>query len=330
MRVHVLGAGIVGLACADELQRRGHDVAVVDPAPGSGATYAAAGMLSPAGEAWYGEPDVHRLGLRSAAMWPEYADRLGVPLQRNGTLLVGLDPGDLQQVQRQADLLAGLGVAVDLLDGREARRLEPTLARVAGAATLPDDHSVAPRAVVAALMERVPVTAAPPDEVPDLRLVATGACLPEPWRHLVHGVRGEILRARTDDPPTRVLRSWVRGEPVYVVPRPGGEVVVGATVEEHDEPPVATLGGVERLLTAARQLVPGLDRAELLEVTARDRPATADRLPLVGPVDERTWLAAGHFRHGVLLAPLTAQLVADGVEGGAVDPALDPRRLEET
>jgi glycine oxidase len=331
MRLHVLGAGIVGLACADELVARGHEVTVVDPAPGSGASYAAAGMLSPAGEAWWGEPDVHRLGVASARLWPSCAARLGVPLHDRGTLLTGYDAADLQQVARQAEVLGGLGVEVELLGGREVRRLEPVLARVAGGALLPEDRAVDPRAVVAALLERHRERVVPsrPDRRVDGTVVATGARLPAPFSHLVRGVRGEVLRLRSDDPPARVLRGWARGEPVYVVPRPDGEVVVGATVEEHDAPPVPTGGGVLRLLAAARELVPGLDRAELVEATARDRPATPDHLPLVGPSHQpHTWLAAGHFRHGVLLAPLTARLLADAVEGAAPDPALDPRRFD--
>ena len=133
------------------------------------------------------------------------------------------------------------------------------------------------------------------------------------------------------DPPAATVRGWVRGEPVYVLGRPDGEVVVGATAEEHDGPPVPTMGGVQRLLTAARELVPGIDRATFTEAIARDRPATADQLPLIGPApgEDRVVLAAGHYRHGVLLAPLTAQLVADHIENGRVEPALDPRRFEE-
>lgn len=331
MRVQVHGAGIVGLACAEELVRRGHEVVVVDPAPGTGASHAAAGMLSPGGEAWWGEPDVHRLGVASATLWPAYADRLGVGLLRHGTLLLGRDAGDGQQVARQAEVLAALGVPLELLTARQVAELEPTVARGAAGALLPQDRAVDPREVVAALLARLGarVVAAPPAGAPEVRVLATGARLPAPYSPLVRGVRGEVLRLRHDDPPSHVLRGWARGEPVYVVPRPGGEVVVGATVEEHDAPPVVTAGGVLRLLLAARELVPGLDRAELVEATARDRPATPDHLPLVGPTDDpTTWLAAGHFRHGVLLAPLTARLLADALEGADADPALDPRRFD--
>lgn len=343
-RVRIRGAGIVGLACAEELLRRGHDIEVVDPAPGSGASHAAAGMLSPSSEVWHGEEGLLALGARSLAAWPALATRLGVPLHRGGVLLVGADAGDLQQVERQAALLAGLGRPVEVLGSRAARHHEPGLGRVAGGALLADDAAVDPRAVVAALRRRVPVRSAPGDAAVDVEVWATGARLPAPWRHLVRGVRGEVVRLRTDDPPARTVRGWVAGDPVYVVPRPGAagsrvEVVVGATTEEHDEPPVPTLGGVHRLLDGARRLLPGLDRAEVVEVLARDRPGTADGLPLVGPAPgdppdgppgTRHLLAAGHFRHGVLLAPLTARLVADQVESpdGAPlpEPALDPRR----
>lgn len=328
MRVHVLGAGIIGLACAVELLDRGHRVTVVDPAPGSGASRAAAGMLAPAGEAWHGEPEAWDLGVRSAALWPAYAARLGVPLHRTGTLLVGHDAGDAQLVARQVELLSGLGVDATELGPRDLRDHEPALGRVVAGALLAHDHAVDPRAVVSALLRRVELVPEPPADRPEVTVWATGSTLPPPYDALVRGVRGEVVRARCDDPPRHVLRGWVRGDSVYVVPRPDGEVVIGASMEEHAGPPVVTLGGVERLLVAARALVPSLDGAVLLEALARDRPATADHLPLVGPVDADTFLAAGHHRHGVLLAPLTARLLADAVEGGCVEGAVDPRRFD--
>lgn len=348
MRVRILGAGIIGLACADELVRRGHHVTLVDPAPGTGASHAAAGMLAAAGEAWHGEATLFHLGLRAAALWPAYAARLGVPLLRTGTLLAGVDRGDVQRVDRQLELLAGHGLRVEALSARGVRAAEPGLAAVAGGGLLPDDHSVDPRAVVAALRSRVlPETAGSGPLIPtldgggpavfaghDAVVVATGAQLPHPFSDLVRPVRGEIIRVRTDDPPQRAVRGWVRGEPVYVVPRAAQagttEVVIGATSEEHDQAPVPTVGGVVRLLAAARELLPGLDRAEVVEAIARDRPGTRDNLPLVGPSGlPGVVLAAGHFRSGVLLAPLTARLVADHLESGHVEPDLDPRRVAD-
>lgn len=331
MRVRVLGAGIVGLACAEELLRRGHDVEVVDPAPGSGASYAAAGMLAPAGELWHGEAELFRLGRASADLWPAWAGRLGVPLARTGTVLAAADAGDLQEVDRQVALLAAAGERVEPLGRRELGAREPGLGRVLGGAFLPDDHSVDPRAVVRALLDRVPVVPVPTGAPVEASVVATGARLPSPYADLVRPVRGEVIRVRATGPgqaPVHTVRGLVRGEPVYVVPRAGSdEIVVGATSEEHDTPPVPTVEGVFRLLEAARVLLPALDRAEVVEVTARDRPGTRDNLPLVGRVADDTWLAAGHYRHGVLLAPVTARLLADGLEGAAPDPAVDPRRV---
>ena len=340
MRIRVLGAGIIGLACADELARRGHRVHVVDPAPGSGASHAAAGMISPAAELWHGEEALFDLGLRSLAMWPAYAARLGVPLRRTGTLLVGVDAGDAAQVRRQAALVEAHQGGAEPLDRAAARALEPGLGpRVGHAVHLPDEQSVDPRAVVRTLLERVgsrygagaPTRSTSRSTSFDLTVVATGTTLPGRHAGLVRGVRGEIIRGRMAEPPAMTVRGWVRGEPVYVLGRDDGEVVVGATSEEHDEPPVPTIGGVGRLVAAARELLPGIDRATFTEAIARDRPATADQLPLIGPApgEDDVVLAAGHFRHGVLLAPLTAQLVADYVEHGSVEPSVDPRRFED-
>jgi len=330
MRITVRGAGVVGLSCADELIRRGHEVTVVDPAPGSGASYAAAGMLSPSAEVWWDETSLLDLGLQALELWPGFADRLGVAIRTTGTVLAARDHGDLQQVERQLALLAERGRPVDLLSPREVANLEPAIThRVAGGAFLPDDHAVDPRAVVAELLARIPVIAAG-EKPTDATVLATGARLPEPYAHFVRGVRGEIVRARlTEGAPARTVRGWVRGEPVYVVPRPDGEVVIGATSEEHAGAPVVTVGGVGRLLEAARELVPALDRAEFVEAIARDRPASPDHLPLIGPVDDDASfvLAAGFYRHGVLLAPLAARRVADFFETGSLDPTLDPRRI---
>ncbi|MBC7276783.1 FAD-dependent oxidoreductase [Nocardioides sp.] len=381
MRVRILGAGIVGLSVADELIRRGHDVTVVDPAPGSGASYAAAGMLSPAGEAWHGEEDLTRLCLSSLALWPDFADRLGVPIHTRGTVLAGVDAGDVQQVERQLAVLDLAGVSYERLVRRELLAREPGLGRVGGGAFLAEDHSVDPRAVVAALLARVgdrvglDTTSFVPHDVgstdatagraagaplveatsfrpgerqragvetntvvsseagggstSEVTVIATGAQLPDPYSSLIRPVRGDVVRLRTQERVERTVRAWVHGEQVYVVPRTeSDEVVVGATSEERDGPLLPTVEGVWRLLDSARRVIPALDRASVVEVTSRDRPGTADNLPLVGPTQESgVVLAAGAYRNGVLLAPLIARLVADHIETGAVEPELDPRRF---
>ena len=346
LRVVVLGGGVIGLACADELVRAGHDVLVCDPAPACGSTYAAAGMLAPGGEAWFGEEALLQLGIDSLGRWPEFAatlqERSGhhLDLRSTGTTLVAADRDDLAEVHRACGLLEASGVRVEELDRRTLRVAEPLLSgRVVGGALLPDDRHVNPRRVTAALLavlgERVVRAAGRP--------VADGVVLDD-GRHLpadvvvqatgtagmphVRPVRGEVVRVRCRQTPLRVLRARVHGERVYLVPRAGGELVVGATEEEHaaeSATPLPTLGGVARLLETARALLPALDTAEVLEVVARDRPGSPDNGPLLGPVPStgstRLLLAGGHHRGGVLLAPVTAAVVRAHVDGLPVPPA---------
>jgi len=328
MRVVVAGAGIIGLTCAWWLVEAGHEVTVFDPAPASGASYAAAGMIAPAGEAWFGEEPLLRLGIASARLWPAFAATLGVEYPATGSVLAGRDADDLAVLRRTVALVAAHGLPVGQVD-------EPVLSdRVAGTAYLPGDAHIDPRAVMAALLHRLgdrvvraEAPAVPPGGTVLVRCTGTAA------HAAIRPVRGEILRVRTDDPPARMVRGLVHGEPVYLVPRAGGEVVVGATTESHDAPPVPTVGGVLRLLDAARTLVPSLDRAEVVEVLARDRPGTPDNGPLIGWVGPDELIAAGHYRGGVLLAPITAAAVAALVGGTTPPPEVvpfGPTRFEET
>lgn len=355
MRVAVVGAGIIGLACAYELSRGGHTVTVYDAEPAGGATYAAAGMISPAGEAWYGEEALLRLGLASAAMWPDFADRLttgagiDVDYRNAGTLLVGKDRDDLANVLRTMTLLVGQGIEAEQLGRKELIEREPTLdGRVAGGAFLPDDHSVNPRKAAAALManlgDRLILANARPDVVDgrccgvvtadgyshqaDAVVVAAGHRLGDMGlgtKQLVRPVRGEVIRVRTDDPPSRTIRAAVQGRSVYAVPRAGGEVVIGATSEERAGEPVPTVGGVLRLLDDARTLMPTLDSADILDVVCRFRPGTPDNGPLIGPSSTPgLFVAGGHYRGGVLLAPITAVAIRAYLEGGAIPDAVRP------
>lgn len=320
MKVTIAGGGIIGLTCAWRLHTAGHDVTVHDPAPASGASWAAAGMIAPAGEAWFGEEPLLRLGIASAALWPEYAAGIGVELHRSGTVLAGRDAGDLAVLRRTVQLLESLAVAVHT--GSDLAS-DPALSdRVLAAALLPDDAHINPREVLTALLRELGdrVVHSPlPDHVTERVVRCTGAAA----HPALHRVRGEILRVRSPDGPQRMIRGLVHGESVYLVPRPGGELVVGATSEAQAGPPVVTVGGVLRLLGAARALVPSLERAEVLEVLARDRPATPDNGPLIGAIGEQTFLAAGHHRSGVLLAPLTAEAVLAWVEDRPPPPGLD-------
>jgi glycine oxidase len=306
-------------------------------------------MLAPAGEAWFGQEALLRLGIDAAARWPSYAASLArrshvdVDLRTTGTLLVACDRDDLADVRRTAALLAEHDVEVEDLDARTLREREPTLApRVAGGAFVPHDHQVNPRRVVAALLAvlggrvRRHRASICDDGVrlddgtrlaADIVVQATGC---DGMPH-VRPVRGEIVRTRSQDPPGRVVRARVHGEQVYVVPRADGEVVIGATEEEHaaaPDEPKPTLGGVARLLEAARAVLPGLETAQLLEVLARHRPGSPDNGPLIGRMTSRggvrVVVAGGHYRGGVLLAPVTAAAIRAYVDGSDVPEAARP------
>jgi glycine oxidase len=375
-RVAVLGGGVIGLSCAWRLARRGHVVTVLDPALGTGASHAAAGMVAPASEAVFGQDALLSAGLVSARAWPEFADQLardaGRPLDLapRGTLLVAFDADDASHLARHAHLLERRGCRAERLTARAARRLEPALSpRVAGALRL-EEAAVDPRAVVAALADAfvahggtvLPVAAEPVlhegravaarpvgtgfgpggaaadvDIDADVVVVAAGWSAPAALRSLGHPVpvrplKGQVLRlGTTGDVLGHTVRATVHGREVYVVPRPDGEVVVGATSEDVGEDTTVTAGAVHDLLHDAVDVVPELAEADFREATARLRPATPDNLPLVGPTCvEGLLVAAGHGRDGVLLAPLTAETVTAHVDGRPPPrPALafDPVRL---
>ncbi|HKE73923.1 MAG TPA: glycine oxidase ThiO [Acidimicrobiales bacterium] len=372
--VAVVGGGVIGLSSAWRLAQRGASVAVVDPDPGGGASGVAAGMLAPVTEARLGEEDQLRLNQASWARWPDFAAEVvaaaGRPVgyREDGTLVVALDADDRAALDEIAARHRAMGLAVEVLRGREARAQEPGLAPgVRGGLLAAGERSVDPAALVAALRlaaeaagvavveaaaERIAVgdggarvtgvdLAGGAGTIAAGTVVLAAGCasaalpgLPEAVRPPVRPVKGQILTLRPppgDVPVTRTIRGLVRGSTIYLVPRDDGRVVAGATVEERGWDRRPTAGGAYELLRDALALVPGLDDAELAAVRTGLRPGSPDDLPLVGPggIDGLV-VATGHFRNGVLLAPVTAEAVAATLAGEPVPPEVvpcDPRRF---
>jgi glycine oxidase len=330
--VAVVGGGIIGLSIAWRLVQRGVGVVVHDSGTTDGAWFVAAGMLAAGGESTFERPALARLMAESVRRWPGFAAELeresGQPvgLDRTGTLSVALTSDDLAEAAREW----GYRGVPGLLPGA-VRDREPALSpRIRGGARLAEDLQVDPRRVVGALRALVPVTGSPVGDLSALdarTIVVAAGCGTAALTGLpVRPVKGELLRLRGEPGLIRhVISGIADGRHVYLVPRADGEVVVGATQDERTDR-VPTAGGVLELLRAAIDLVPGLADFELAEVLVGHRPGTPDNAPLLGALDDRIVVAAGHHRNGILLAPVTADLIAEAVATGKADPMLDEFR----
>jgi glycine oxidase len=348
--VVVVGGGVIGRSCAWRLAQRGARVAVLDDsADRPGATRVAAGMLAPVGELAFGEPELLKMTLAAAELYPEFVAELEAASSREtgytkcGALHIALDRDEAGELRRVHELQRSLELGAVWLPPRPCRELEPGLTpSFNGGVSVPGEASVDPRALVTALAragqaagveihpatkvegalwERERIVGVRTIYEEELRaptvVLAAGAWsgrapwLPEHARPPVRPVKGQILELRSRDglaPCTRILAS----ERVYLVPRPDGRLIVGATVEEQGFDIAPTAGGVHELLREAYRLLPEVAEMELVEAAAGLRPGTPDNLPRVGPsgVEGLIW-ATGHYRNGILLAPVAANAVAD-------------------
>ncbi|MEV0645164.1 glycine oxidase ThiO [Phytomonospora sp. NPDC050363] len=341
--VGIVGAGTIGLTIAWRCAQRGMSVEVHDASPGSGASTVAAGMLAPVSEAHFGEEPLLALSLESRSRWPDFAAELGVDLgyRESGTLLVGLDAGDRAELDRQHAFHHRLGLSAERLTPTAARRLEPLLSpRISGAVHTPGDHQVDPRRLYAALLDAavaagarlVPRHVEDPATVDAERVVIAAGTHSGPLLGAaVRPVQGQILRLRGPAELGLVIRATVAGQSVYVLPRADGEVVVGATSAERGFDLTPRAGDTYELLRDAIAVLPELAEYELREYTVGLRPGTLDNAPLLGPTsDPRVIAATGHYRNGILLAPVTGELIAELLATGRTPEALipfDPRRF---
>jgi glycine oxidase len=342
--VAVVGGGIIGLSCAWRAAAAGFAVTVHDPVPGSGASRVAGGMLAPVTEAVPGEAEVLALGTASLRRWPAFAGELAAAgadpgLQTRGTIVVAVDPGDRADLDRLAEQLSRIGRPVELLSGRQARQMEPSLGpQVCRALSVPDDLSVDNRALLDALLgacrgagvhfHRQRCARLPAADVVVLAAGAHSAALHPMLARVIRPVKGEIVRLRarpgTLAPPSRTVRAIVGGRHSYLVPRGGGGLVLGATQRETGFDTDVTAGGVRALLTDAELVLPAIAEYTLEEAAAGLRPGSPDNLPVIGELEPGVLAATGHHRNGILLAPLTADAVLALLRGEPVPVAAEP------
>ncbi len=350
----VVGGGVIGLAVAWRAAQRGLSVIVLERAePGAGASHVAAGMIAPISEASPKEQSLLRLSLASASAYPAFVDELRDASGLDpgylgcGTLAAARDRDEAEALERELSMRTGLGLPVRRLRASEARRLEPGLAPALRLALdVPDDHVIDPRALTAALAEALRraggklrtgcevaevlvaggrangVRLAAGDEVAAAQVVVAAGVwssslqgIPEDARAPLRPVKGQTLQMHDPTGPgllTRVLRM----SPGYVVPRGDGRYVLGATMEERGFDTTITAGAIFEQLRDAIELVPGIAELVIDELVAGLRPTTPDNAPVLGPsaLEGLLW-ATGHYRHGILLTPITAEILARALTG---------------
>ncbi len=356
--VIVVGAGVIGCAVADECARRGAAVTLVDVRGiGRGATQASAGLLAPYVEA-PNEGLLRDLGARSLALYDRFVARVAaesdvsIEYRRTGTLEVATDEAALAALQATAARHAADGLPCQLVDAAGVRALEPELASdVLGGLLVPIHGFVAAGPLTAALAEAARrrgtaiVSSRAVHRIGSaerrVQVEVDGDSLAAPTVVLAAGswsatiaiegvpplpvrpVRGQLLELGWCGPP---LRRPIWGANCYLVPWRDGRLLVGATMEEAGFDERTTVAGVFDLLDAACNLVPRCWQATFHGARVGFRPATPDGLPIIGASHRMPGLiyATGHFRNGVLLAPLTAELVATLALDGRADPVLVP------
>lgn len=321
----------------------------------------AAGMLAPVTEVHYGEESLLELNVTSARRYAAFVGELeahtGVEVRyrRCGTLMVARDADDNRELDDVFAFQQKLGLEVERLRGSEARRLEPGLSPgVRGAILAPNDHQVDPPELMAALRiacvsagvelhdravvevamkgERATGVVATDGTKTQAGIVVlaggwasgTMAGLPPEVIPPVRPVKGQLLHLAARG-TFGVADRNIRGLDVYIVSRTNGRVIVGATVEDVGTDIDITAGAVHDLLRFAYELVPGITELRFVRVLAGLRPATPDNAPLLGASQlEGLIMSTGHYRNGVLLAPVTGDLIADLLATGSTPRELEP------
>jgi glycine oxidase len=353
--VVVVGGGVIGCAIARRLAFDGVATLLLErDEAGAHASWAAAGMLAPLAEADRADPFLALL-LESRALYPELARALleetgiAVEYRTEGSLYLAFTDDDAGKLDQRHAWQTAAGLQVQRLTAEEVRRLEPGVAgTVLGALRFPEDHQVDNRVLSRALAAAATLAGArirTGVEVLEIvveggRVVGvrtergemigcaavvvaagswSGALAGLPRALPVSPVHGQLLALRTEP---ALFDHVVHTPRVYLVPRSDGRLIVGATEERRGFERAVTPGGLLSLLPAALEAAPSLRDAPIVESWSGLRPGTPDGRPILGPDPDVAGLhyATGHYRNGILLAPLTAEIVAASLRG---DPTRD-------
>ena len=345
----IAGGGVIGASIALELAEAGLKVGLYDAEqPGREASWASAGMISPAPENQEMIPFV-RMGLASAAIYPEFIRKVegltgkDVGYRKTGALdvFLGADPGNIQQESSSIiDLQRRVGLHAEPLSAEQARKMEPALTQDIQAAIFrSDEGSLDAREFTAALLEAARLKGAEVIAKNGAKALRTdgercrGLILQEgeveaKWTIVAAGcfsariagaesyapalpAKGQMVAMRSDSVELKRI-LWLGHK--YLVPRTDGRIIAGSTIEHTGFERNVTAGGIESILSEAIRIVPALQDARIVETWAGLRPDSPDHLPIIGPTDlDGLLIATGHFRSGILLAPITARLIREWI-----------------
>ena len=359
--VIVIGGGVVGLTIARALALRGmHNVCLLERAGlGTEASFAAAGMLLPQVEANAADK-FFAIACRSRDLYPSFAAALreetgvDVELDTTGTIYLALTEFDQKEIEKRFEWQTRAGLPVELLNAGEARDLEPCIsAETLGALRFPNDIQVENRRLLSALANSVnklgvrTITETNVESLVIERKRVTGvqtsrglfACSAAvvaagTWASFIQQteecpnppiepVRGQMVCLEAKPQLTRHVIYSPRG---YIVPRRDGRLLAGSTSENVGFAKFVTAGGVSSILRNAHEISPAVSSLPIVDTWAGLRPRSPDGLPVLGPCDEIDGLfyATGHYRNGILLAPLSGELISEAIVEGAASPLLAP------
>jgi glycine oxidase len=355
--VVVIGGGVIGLTIARALALRGvRDVCLIERARlGTEASFAAAGMLLPQVEAAT-KDDFFTLACRSRDLYASFAAALheetgiGVELDTTGTLYLALNSTDQEEIEKGYYFQSRAGLAIELLSTSAARALEPCISEsITGALLFPHDIQVENRRLLNALANSVSnlgVNVLTGTNVDSLviegnRLTgvqtssgaitcSTAVIAAGTWSSFIkhtsfsiEPVRGQMVCLEAKPQLTRHVIFSRRG---YIVPRRDGRLLAGSTSENAGFDKSVTAGGINKILQNAHEISPAISNLPIVDTWAGLRPRAADGLPVLGPCVEIDGLfyATGHYRNGILLAPITGELISEAIVEGVASPLLAP------
>ncbi len=363
-KITIIGGGVIGLSLGWQLARKGAEVEIFErDIAGRSAGWVAAGMLTPQAELGFEEIELFEFMRKSLEMYPKFLDELredsgiDVKLDNCGSLFAGFDRDDMARLRRIYDFREKINLPARWLTGSEAKELEPMLSpKCTCGLWMPDDAQIENRDLLKALQVAVLKCGAHIHEIANVisvkiergavdeimvndktvkvskLVVAAGAWskqirgIPENLLPPVRPVKGQIMSLRMQ--AENKVSHAVRGRDVYLVPKADGRLILGASNEEMGFDTSPTAGEIYKLLERGWETVPGIYEYPIEEIQVGLRPGSRDHEPIIGDSEiEGLYFTTGHYRSGILLAPVTAYELSDWLVTGVKSEMLAPYNL---